>query len=299
MMSSETSQTTPWGVTGIVGAASELKMEAEAFAQIGNIMYVGGAFQYVQKGPNPTPDEKIAQSWLAGFDVNTGEWLSSFRPTLNGQVWDLQATPDGKLVVGGEFTSVDGDAAAVGIAEVDPITGAEVPGWNSSVGWVSTDGLPAQVRAIDYQDGWLYIGGRFNRVSGGNPLTGPVTVGRAARLRVSDGKPDGTWKPNFDGSLDRVGRQRAGRPGVLLGLLQQRQRHLLAQRRGGEHRRRRGAGARPGQVRAEHRLGHRHLPAGHQGGRQRRLGGRRRAHPRPVRPRHVQPAELEHLQVRR
>jgi chitodextrinase len=201
MMSSETSQTTPWGVTGIIGASSELKMEAETFAQIGNIMYVGGAFQYVQKGPNPTPEEKIAQPWLAGFDVNTGEWLSSFRPTLNGQVWDLQATPDGKLVVGGEFTSVDGDATAVGLAEVDPITGAQVPGWAASVGWVSTDGLPAQVRALDYQDGWIYVGGRFNRVSGGNPLTGPVTVGRAARLRVSDGKPDGTWKPNFDGSV--------------------------------------------------------------------------------------------------
>ncbi|MFL6164068.1 MAG: fibrinogen-like YCDxxxxGGGW domain-containing protein [Jatrophihabitantaceae bacterium] len=201
MMSSETSQTTPWGVTGIIGANSELKMEAETFAQIGNIMYVGGAFQYVQKGLNPAPDEKIAQPWLAGFDVNTGEWLSSFRPTLNGQVWDLQATPDGKLVVGGEFTSVDGDATAVGLAELDPITGAEVPGWTASVGWVSTDGLPAQVRAIDYQDGWLYIGGRFNRVSGGNPLTGPVTVGRAARLRLSDGKPDGAWKPNFDGSI--------------------------------------------------------------------------------------------------
>jgi chitodextrinase len=201
LMSSDTSPTTPWGVTGIIGSPSELKMEAETFAQIGNIMYVGGAFQNVQKGPNPTPDELIAQPWLAGFDVNTGEWLSSFRPALNGQVWDLQATPDGKLVVGGEFTSVDGDATAVGLAELDPITGAEVPGWHASVQWVSTDGLPAQVRAIDYQDGWLYIGGRINRVSGGNPLTGPVTIGRAARLRVSDGKPDGTWKPNFDGSV--------------------------------------------------------------------------------------------------
>ena len=26
-------------------------------------------------------------------------------------------------------------------------------------------------------------------------------MGRAARLRVSDGQPDGTWKPNFDGSV--------------------------------------------------------------------------------------------------
>ena len=34
-----------------------------------------------------------------------------------------------------------------------------------------------------------------------HPVKGPVTVGRAARLRVSDGQPDGTWKPNFDGSV--------------------------------------------------------------------------------------------------
>jgi len=200
LMSSQTSPNTPWGVTGIQGATSELNMEVESFAQIGSIMYVGGGFQNVQKGANPAAGEKIAQPWLAGFDVNTGEWLSSFRPSLNGKVWDLQATPDGKLVVGGEFTSVDGDTNAVGLAEVDPTTGAEVPGWSASVGWVSTDGLGPQVRAIDYQDGYLYLGGRFNRVSGGNPLKGPVTVGRAARLRVSDGQPDGTWKPDFDGT---------------------------------------------------------------------------------------------------
>ncbi|MBV9821833.1 MAG: hypothetical protein JO144_06270, partial [Actinobacteria bacterium] len=201
VMSSETSQTTPWGVTGILGAVSELNMEVESFAQIGNVMYVGGGFQNVQKGANPGPGESIAQPWLAGFDVNTGEWLSSFRPNLNGKVWDLQATPDGKLVVGGEFTMVNG-VADNAITEVDPITGATVPTWNASVDYVTTElNTPAQVRGIDYQDGWIYIGGRFNRVTGGTPVKGPVTVGRAARLRVSDGQPDGTWKPNFDGSI--------------------------------------------------------------------------------------------------
>ena len=83
LASSTTSPNTPWGVTGIVGANSELNMEVETFAQIGNTMYVGGGFQYVQKGANPAPADKIAQPWLAGFDVNTGEWLSSFRPVLN------------------------------------------------------------------------------------------------------------------------------------------------------------------------------------------------------------------------
>ncbi|MDQ1742225.1 MAG: hypothetical protein QOE23_564 [Pseudonocardiales bacterium] len=201
LASSTTSPNTPWGVTGIAGATSELNMEVETFAQIGNTMYVGGGFQNVQKGANPAPADTIAQPWLAAFDVNTGEWLSSFRPSVNAMVWDLQATPDGKLVVGGEFTMVNG-VADNGIAELDPITGATVPGWSASVDFVTTElNTPAQVKAIDYQDGYLYIGGRFNRVTGGTPVKGPVTVGRAARLRVSDGQPDGAWKPNFDGSV--------------------------------------------------------------------------------------------------
>ncbi|MEO7261962.1 MAG: fibrinogen-like YCDxxxxGGGW domain-containing protein [Jatrophihabitantaceae bacterium] len=202
LVSSTTSPTTPWGVTGIAGAVSELNMEVESFAQIGNVMYVGGGFQKVQKGANPAAADSIAQPWLAGFDVNTGAWLSSFRPSLNAMVWDLQATPNGNLVVGGDFTMVNGVAGVNGLTELDPITGATVAGWTATVDYVTTEiGIGAQVKAIDYQDGYLYIGGRFNRVTGGVPVKGPVTVGRAARLRVSDGQPDGAWKPNFDGSV--------------------------------------------------------------------------------------------------
>jgi chitodextrinase len=202
LASSTTSPTTPWGVTGIIGAVSELNMEVESFAQIGDVMYVGGGFQRVQKGATPAAGETINQPWLAGFDVDTGAWLSSFRPQLNAMVWDLQATPDGKLVVGGEFTSVNGVVGVNGLTQLDPITGATVAGWTATVDYVTTEiGVGAQVKAIDYQDGYLYIGGRFNRVTGGTPLKGPVTVGRAARLRVTDGQPDGAWKPHFDGSI--------------------------------------------------------------------------------------------------
>jgi hypothetical protein len=55
------------------------------------------------------------------------------------------------------------------------------------------------VKALDLQDGWLYVGGRFTKVSGAG--SGDITVGRAARLRASDGRPDGTWKPQFDGTV--------------------------------------------------------------------------------------------------
>lgn len=200
MVSDQTSPNTPWGVTGVHGSG-ELHTEVEALAQVGNVMYVGGDFAYVQKGATPAADQKIAQPYLAGFDVDTGEWLSTFRPTVNGVVWDLQALPNGLLAVGGEFTSIDGKATA--LAVLDPSTGAIASGWSGLTVTSSdaTASTPGTVRAMDVQDGWLYAGGRFNRATGGTPSFGPVTVSRAARFRVSDGRPDGSWKPTFDGTI--------------------------------------------------------------------------------------------------
>jgi chitodextrinase len=201
IVSSRTSPDTPWGVTGISGPASELNMEVEAFARIGSTMYVGGGFQYVQKGANPAPSDKVKQSYLAAFDVVTGEWLRSFAPVVNGMVWDLQALPDGRLAVGGEFTSINGVAGTSALAVLDPTTGAVSPSFLADVTYPNTSGLTAQVKTLDYADGWLYAAGRFTRVSGGVPQGAPVTVGRATRVRATDGKPDGTWKPNFDGTV--------------------------------------------------------------------------------------------------
>lgn len=200
LMRSQNSAATPWGVTGIYGAPGELNMEVHALAYIGQTLYVGGGFAYVQKGPNPTAAEKVQQSYLAAFDLRSGEWISGFRPKLDGMVWDLQATADGKLIVGGEFTNVNGTAGTTALAALDPQTGGVLPGWRADVTYPNTSGLRAQVRALDVQDGWLYVGGRFTRVAGGSSST-PITVSRAARVRVSDGAPDGGWKPHFDGSV--------------------------------------------------------------------------------------------------
>ena len=196
--SSKTSNTTPWGVTGNVGGyRGELTIQVQAMTQVGSTMYVGGNFQYVQKGANPGPGEKVQQSYLAGFDVNTGAWLSSFTPTLNGQVWDLQAMPNGNLLVGGEFTSVNGAAGTMALAELNPTTGAVIPGWKSYVTLAGSTDL-AQVKAIDIQGNYVYLGGRFNHIYNG---TTPITDSDVARVSITDGTPDGSWKPQMDGTV--------------------------------------------------------------------------------------------------
>ncbi|GGL56987.1 fibrinogen-like YCDxxxxGGGW domain-containing protein [Planomonospora parontospora] len=187
---------TPWGVTGVTGGGSgEQNIEVQSLAVLGDTLFVGGKFEYVQKGANPAPTEKIRQPYLAAFDVNTGEWRPDFLPVLNGQVWDIQAADD-KIIIGGEFTSVNGAADTGGLAALDPVTGAAVPGWRAPIAHTSQTPL---VRTLDREGDWIYVGGQFNRISGGVPVGSQITLSRAARVRVSDGRPDGTWKPNFNG----------------------------------------------------------------------------------------------------
>jgi len=193
-------QATPWGVTGVVGGGTgELNMEVEDIAFVGRRAFVGGKFQYVQKGRTPAAGEKVEQSYLAAFDVSTGEWIPTFRPVLNGMVWSLAVTPGGKLVVGGEFTSVNGEANTQSLASIDPITGAVDATWHAPVAASATT---TNVRGLDVQGGWLYVGGRFTSIAGGGSSLGAsMTLSDAARVSLVDGRPDPTWKPHFDGTI--------------------------------------------------------------------------------------------------
>lgn len=191
----------PWGVTGVVGGGvGEENLEVQGIGFLGDTAYVGGRFQYVQKGATPAPADKIEQSYLAAFDVNTGEWRSTFRPTLNGQVWDIQTAGD-KVIIAGEFTSVNGEPNTAGVAALDPVTGAVVPNWRATF---TRAGSTLKVKALDLQGDWIYVGGGFDHVTGGNPLFGPVWVGGATRLRLSDGRPDENWTPFFDATVTEL-----------------------------------------------------------------------------------------------
>ena len=114
-----------WGVTGnLNGSYKEGNIQVQAFEQIGSTMYVGGNFTGVQKGKN---GQEIASSGLAGFDATTGEWNGQTF-SFNNQVKDLAELPNGKLLVAGDFTRVNGETH-VGTVLIDPATGQIDPSW--------------------------------------------------------------------------------------------------------------------------------------------------------------------------
>lgn len=188
-----------WGVTGRVGGETgEHYTETQDFTQVGNTVFVGGNFQYVQKGANPGTGERIAQSFLAGFNVQSGEWASSFRPVFNGQVKSLAALPGGRLVAGGEFTQVNGQPAE-GLVALNPATGAIDTGWRVTVENRLTC-CDVNVWTMDVQGDWLYLGGAFTHLRGGNQ-TQPAYARNAARVSVANGSADTNWNPEFNGTV--------------------------------------------------------------------------------------------------
>ena len=179
-----------WAVTGLDPgvAVPDLNVYVKSIAQIGSRIYMGGKFLQVEQGAT---GQTFTQSYLAAFDVNTGEWIPTFAPVLNAPVWEVMASPDGtKLLVGGEFTSVNGVAGTGGLAALNPTTGAPVAASSWTANVARTSGV-ADVRAMAISGSWLYVAGNFTKITGGYGAnaSGPITVSRAARVRLSDGLP--------------------------------------------------------------------------------------------------------------
>lgn len=187
---------TVWGVNGLVSGSGELRTEAQTFAQVGNTVFVGGNFKYVQK--TSAGGSRVAQSYVAGFDVVTGEFKPGFAPTFNGQVKELIALPNGLLIAGGEFTVVNGKPA-VGIVALNSTTGATSTAWKVAME-NRISGASVSVRSFGIQGNWLYIGGAFTHLTGGTN-TSAVYARSAARVSITDGTVDRNWNPAFNGTV--------------------------------------------------------------------------------------------------
>ncbi len=189
---------TPWGLANRTGSiAIESSVEAQAFTQSGNTMFVGGNFSYVQKDAAGTG--RVTQPYLAAFDITTGELVTSFKPVLNEQVRALATLPDGTVVAGGDFTSANG-AAATSIVGLDPVTGATRSGFKVSLENRIT-GDPLRVRSLDVVGPWLYVGGAVTHFAGGTRPTTFSYMRSLGRVSVVDGTPATDWNPNFNGTV--------------------------------------------------------------------------------------------------
>ncbi|HEY3831153.1 MAG TPA: fibrinogen-like YCDxxxxGGGW domain-containing protein [Acidimicrobiia bacterium] len=190
-------QTFQWGVVGVQKVADpdpDNDAPAQALAQVGNTMFVGGKFAAVQNGAG---GPQYNQPWLAAFDVSTGAWISTFRPTLDGTVFTMAAAPNGDLIVGGNFTNVNGAPNTSGLAELDPTTGQVVPGFTAFVTNPRFNAPRPFVRNVAIYQNWLYVVGGFNRITGG-PTLKTVTPMGVGRVSLTDGTPDNKWKVPVD-----------------------------------------------------------------------------------------------------
>ncbi|MET0870874.1 MAG: fibrinogen-like YCDxxxxGGGW domain-containing protein, partial [Paeniglutamicibacter terrestris] len=192
-------QPTVWGVNGLASGTGELNTEIQSFAQSGQTVYAAGNFLQVQRDSAGTG--RVSQPYLAGFNVTTGEFVTTFRPTFNNEVKEVTVLPNGTVIAGGEFTVANGQPAN-GIVALNPVTGDTVSTWDVQLENRISGGA-VQVRSLSVEGSWLYIGGAFTHLTGGT-TTNSVYSRAAARVQISNGTPDASWNPAFAGTVTDV-----------------------------------------------------------------------------------------------
>jgi hypothetical protein len=159
-----------------------------ALAQLGDTIYFGGRFTKVI---SPTGKRHDALN-LAAFEMSTGAWIPTFRPSVTGsasmtqpaEVKTLGVSTDGMwLYVGGKFDTINGQPAT-NLAAVDTASGETVdPGFVPVVRPV--------VHTILVGSDRIYFGGQFTWVKNR----------RRSNLAalLPDGTLDPSWQPSADG----------------------------------------------------------------------------------------------------
>jgi hypothetical protein len=181
-----------WQVTG-VGPSETIAWNAQVFTMVetqGRV-YVGGRFTGVRRNASsPTTN----QAYLAAFDVNTGAWISGFRPNLNGPVFSLAVAPSGQLLVGGEFSRVGG-ANTGALVALDPMTGQRSSGFTANVAFGDRAAL---VKDIEVTASGIYIGGNFSTITNAAGTT--VSRSRLAKLNPTTGAVITQWNASAAGA---------------------------------------------------------------------------------------------------
>jgi len=163
---------------------------------IGNTVYAAGQFTSVVSARGSWP--RTDQPFLAAFDATSGRYLDWWRPELDAPAWALDVTPDGSLLVAGEFDNVNGQPRS-GLVALDARTGQIDPSFYAEVLRPNTSQQPV-VRDLHRDGGRLYVVGNFSRVLSGNPTAPTRTnVTKAARLDAATGAADPSWAPVIAG----------------------------------------------------------------------------------------------------
>jgi hypothetical protein len=198
------------GFASAVSAIKQLSWQTNssvnALAVTGNTVFAGGLFTRIrQPGKTPLHGESV-RTYVASFNRSTGAPLA-WAPRLNGAVWSIATSGDGKwVVIGGDFTTVNG-LPRNHIAMFSVATGKIVSAWHPSVNY--------RVKALAIYGNSVFFGGSFGRVNG-------QVRNRLAAVQLIYGTllP---WNPNADGDVyaidvaDNGGRVFVGGPFTTIG----------------------------------------------------------------------------------
>lgn len=152
---------------------------AFAIAVTADRVYIGGKFTKVV---DLASGRAITRGGVAAFNRATGALITSFAPTVSGQVRAIAVSNDGSQVfLGGQFTAVNGQSRT-NLAAVDA-SGSLVPGWNNPASNMVTDLLVTGSS--------LFVAGKFGKVNG-------ATRSGLARIDVGSGALS-SWKVTATG----------------------------------------------------------------------------------------------------
>jgi hypothetical protein len=180
------------GVSGLDSqSTTPIAAEIWALESIGDTVWAGGGFLEVV---DRSSGARIDHPYLAAFDARTGEYVPTLLTTPNGPVYDIGDLGDGRMLIAGEFTAVNGVANTGGLAIVHTNTGKVDTTFRASI----NGGGDFAVRSVDIDGGWVYAVGSFTGIRGGSSAT-LHAAGRAARLSLATGAVDTSWTPTLQG----------------------------------------------------------------------------------------------------
>ncbi|MGC3994581.1 MAG: PKD domain-containing protein [Propionicimonas sp.] len=159
----------------------------------GNRVYVAGGFTTIRNNASGNTTS-YSQPYLAAFNLTTGLVDASFRPVFDGEVYDVEASPDGtKLFVAGKFNNVNGVKKRK-FASINPATGATVTGFTAQA-----DAVGSEVEATNTT---VYLGGQFTTINGvAKSGLAAVDATTGALVGATAANPGGTWNNDLSGGI--------------------------------------------------------------------------------------------------
>ncbi|WP_158277299.1 hypothetical protein [Opitutus sp. ER46] len=170
-------------------AVVKLEGRINAVIETGGKIIVAGTFTDLR---NNAPDN------IARFNLD-GSLDTTFKPAVDGGIYDLALQSDGKIIIAGAFTTV-GEITRRYVARLDPTTGAPD----------SFDPSPdASVNAVIIQnDGAVVLGGSFTSLT---PNSATDATTRAYIARVSSSGTVQDYNPTLNGAVNSLALQTDGK----------------------------------------------------------------------------------------